>query len=70
MRARSCFSRPFLSTACWAMTSPVPKRMAVVTTWVSRGRLTSLAWYLLSDSVSICVCVCHEAEREGEALTI
>lgn len=37
---------PRFSTSCWAVTSPVAKRITVVTLWVSSGRAASLALYL------------------------
>ncbi len=46
MRAKSCLSKPFFSTTCWAVMSPTPKRMDVVMLCVSSGRAASLAWYL------------------------
>jgi hypothetical protein len=47
VRARSWPWTPRFSTSCCAIVSPVPKRMAVVSAWVTSGALLSFAWYLM-----------------------
>lgn len=46
VRASSCFSRPFFSTACCAVISPTANSTAVVTLCVNNGREASFRWYL------------------------
>jgi hypothetical protein len=48
VRARSWPWTPRFSTSCCAIVSPVPKRMAVVSAWVTSGALLSFAWYLVA----------------------
>lgn len=46
VRVKSCLATPFFSIACWAIISPVAKRIAVVTLCVVSGRVASFNLYL------------------------